>query len=85
MQTRVSSKGQVVLPVVVRRKLGLGPGDPLDVSVSKGRVVLTPLRSRARKPRIIIDPVTGLPALTAGPDAPRLTSEQVEEILSGFP
>jgi hypothetical protein len=33
------------------------------------------------KPKITIDPVTGLPALTAGPDAPLLTSAQVEEIL----
>jgi AbrB family looped-hinge helix DNA binding protein len=34
MQTRVSSKGRVVLPSPVRRKLGLGPGDPLDVNIS---------------------------------------------------
>jgi AbrB family looped-hinge helix DNA binding protein len=85
METRVSTKGQVVLPSPVRRKLALAPGDPLDVSIESGRVVLTPRRTRARKPKIIIDPVTGLPALTAGPDAPRLTSKQVEEILSGFP
>jgi AbrB family looped-hinge helix DNA binding protein len=85
MQTRVSSKGQVVLPITVRRKLGLGPGDPLDVNVSKGRAVLTPQRSPARRPKIVIDRVTGLPALTAGPDAPLLTSAQVQEILATFP
>ncbi len=84
MQTRVSTKGQVVLPSPVRRKLGLQPGDPLDVNIESGRIVLTP-RVRARKPKIITDPVTGLPALTAGADAPRLTSEQVAEILSSFP
>jgi AbrB family looped-hinge helix DNA binding protein len=85
MQTRVSSKGQVVLPSPVRRKLGLGPGDPLDINIESGRIVLTPRRARCHKPKIIADPVTGLPVLSAGPDAPLLTSEQVEEILSGFP
>ena len=34
---------------------------------------------------IVVDPVTGLPALSAGPGAPTLTSAQVEEILSCFP
>jgi hypothetical protein len=29
----------------------------------------------------VIDPVTGLPVFTAGPDAPVLTSQQVQEIL----
>jgi AbrB family looped-hinge helix DNA binding protein len=89
MQTRVSTKGQVVLPSPIRRKLGLQPGDPLDVGVSNGRVVLTPRRSGIRKPAIIKDPVTGLPVLTAGlgagSDAPRLTGEQVREILADFP
>jgi hypothetical protein len=35
--------------------------------------------------RIVVDPITGLPALSAGPGAPLLTSEEVEEILSCFP
>jgi AbrB family looped-hinge helix DNA binding protein len=85
MQTRVSSKGQVVLPSPVRRKLGLAPGDPLDVNIESGRIVLTPRRTRSHRPKIVIDPITGLPALSAGPDAPLLTSAQVEEMLSGFP
>jgi hypothetical protein len=33
----------------------------------------------------VIDTLTGLPALTAGPDAPILTSQEVEEMLSDFP
>jgi AbrB family looped-hinge helix DNA binding protein len=60
MQTRISSKGQVVLPGPIRRKLGLGPGDALDT-------------------------VTRLPVLSAGPRAARLTSEQVQDILSNLP
>ncbi|PYU29605.1 MAG: AbrB family transcriptional regulator [Acidobacteria bacterium] len=85
MQTRISTKGQVVLPSRIRRKLGLRPGDPLDAKVEGGKVVLTPRRKRSRKSKIVIDPLTGLPALTAGPDAPILTSEEVEELLSDFP
>jgi AbrB family looped-hinge helix DNA binding protein len=85
MQTKISTKGQVVLPGPLRRKLDLRPGDPLDVNVERGRIVLTPRAKRAFKPRIIKDPITGLPALTAGPGAPKLTSEEVREILADFP
>ena len=85
MQTKVSTKGQVVLPSRIRNKLGLRPGDPLDASVEGGRIVLTPRKIRSKKMSIIIDPVTGLPVLSAGPNAPTLTSKQVEEILSTFP
>ena len=85
METKVSTKGQVVLPVTIRRKLGLRPGDPLDAKVEGGRIVLTPRRKRKWKAKIITDPITGLPVLSAGPDAPILTSKQVAEILSDFP
>lgn len=85
METRISTKGQVVLPGPIRRKLGLRTGDALDARVESGSVVLTPRRKRARKGRILIDPLTGLPVLSAGPNAPLLTSRQVGEILSEFP
>jgi AbrB family looped-hinge helix DNA binding protein len=85
MQTRISTKGQVVLPSKIRRKLGLRPGDPLDAKVKGGSVVLTPRRKRWKKAKIIMDPRTGLPALTLGPGAPVLTSKEVEEALSNFP
>jgi AbrB family looped-hinge helix DNA binding protein len=85
METRVSTKGQVVLPGPVRRKLGLRPGDPLDVKAEDGRIVLTPRRTRSRKVSILLDLITGLPVLGAGPDAPPLSSKQVQEILSSFP
>ena len=84
MQTRVSTKGQVVLPVRVRRTLGLQAGDLLDANVDAGRIILTP-RSGRRRARIVKDPATGLPVLTAGPHAPRLTHKQVQQILADFP
>jgi AbrB family looped-hinge helix DNA binding protein len=85
MQTKLSTKGQVVLPSRIRNKLGLRPGDPLDASIEGGRVVLTPRKKRARKPRIIKDPITGFPVVDLGRNAPILTSEEVKEMLADFP
>ncbi|HYN16107.1 MAG TPA: AbrB/MazE/SpoVT family DNA-binding domain-containing protein [Terriglobales bacterium] len=85
METRVSTKGQVVLPGPIRRRLGLRAGDPLDARVHRGRIVLTPRRTHPLKVSILADPLTGLPVLSAGPLAPLLSSDQVEEILSDFP
>jgi AbrB family looped-hinge helix DNA binding protein len=85
MQTKVSTKGQIVIPGPVRRRLGIRAGDALDAEIEAGRIVLTPRKKRAFKARIIKDPVTGFPVLYAGPDAPVLTSEMVRELLSDFP
>jgi AbrB family looped-hinge helix DNA binding protein len=85
MQTKVSTRGQVVLPGPIRRRLGIHAGDPLDAKIEAGRIVLTTRRKRPRRVRIIADPVTGLPALSAGADAPVLSSKEVEEILANFP
>jgi AbrB family looped-hinge helix DNA binding protein len=85
MQTKVSTKGQVVLPGPLRRKLGIQPGDAMDVSVEAGRIVLMPHRKKTRKARVITDPITGLPVLSAGKDAPALSSREVAEILAEFP
>jgi AbrB family looped-hinge helix DNA binding protein len=85
METKLSTKGQVVLPGPIRRELGLQPGDSLDAKVQAGRVMLTPRRKRSRLARILTDPITGLPVLSAGPEAPLLTSRQVREILAEFP
>lgn len=85
MQTRVSTKGQIVLPSPLRRRLGIRTGDSLDASVENGRIVLAPQMKRARRAKITKDPLTGLPVLDAGADAPALTSKEVEEILASFP
>jgi AbrB family looped-hinge helix DNA binding protein len=85
MQTKVSTKGQVVLPGPIRHRLGIHAGDTLDADIAEGRVVLTPRRTRRRKARIVTDPETGLPVLSAGPRADTFTSKQVREILAGFP
>ena len=85
MQTKVSSRGQVVLPRPIRHRLGIRAGDSLNANVEAGRIVLTPQRKHLHRVRIIADPVTGLPVLSAGVDAPVLTSKEVEDILVNFP
>jgi AbrB family looped-hinge helix DNA binding protein len=86
MQTKVSTKGQVVVPNRIRRKLNLQPGDLLDAKLEGSNIVLTPRKARPRGARIIQDPITGLPVLTASsPNAPKLTSKQVDELLADFP
>jgi AbrB family looped-hinge helix DNA binding protein len=85
METKISTKGQVVVPNRIRRKLGLQPGDSLEARVEGENIILTPRKVRSRKARIIRDRVTGLPVLTAGPKAPKLTSAEVREILADFP
>ena len=85
MTTKISTKGQVVLPQAIRRKMNLRAGDLLEARIEGERIVLTPRKQRSRKGRIIKDPLTGLPVLTAGPGAPKLTSKQVVEILAYFP
>lgn len=85
MRTKLSTRGHVALPEEIRKRLGLRPGDALEASVEAGRVVLEPKRSRRCDIRIILDPLTGLPVLSAGEDAPLLTSKEVEELLADFP
>jgi AbrB family looped-hinge helix DNA binding protein len=85
MQTKVSTKGQIVLPEPLRRKLGIRAGDPLDVNIQGGCILLTPHKKTPLKARVITDSVTGLPVLSAGPSAPVLRCKDVEEILASFP
>ena len=85
MQTTLSSKGQVVLPGPIRRKLGLRPGDVLAASVEDGRIILRRQDVPVRTCRIVTDRATGLPVLVGAAQAPKLTSAQVRELLADFP
>lgn len=85
MTTRVSSKGQVVLPGPLRRKLGIRTGDSLEAKIEAGRIVLTPQSRKLYKAKIVRDPITGLPVLNAGSGAPVLSSKEVHEIQADFP
>jgi AbrB family looped-hinge helix DNA binding protein len=73
------------LPQGLREKLGLRPGDQMEMRLDGDRIVLAPSRMRSRKGRMVKDPLTGFPVLTAGKNAPRLKSKQVADILAEFP
>lgn len=45
MQTLVSTKYQVVIPKEARKKIGIKPGQKMDVQVTENRIVL----SKAKK------------------------------------
>ena len=85
MLTRVSTKGQIVLPGPIRSKLGIRAGDSLEAGIEDGRIVLTQVREPKYEAHIVKDPVTGFIAIDLGPDAPTLTSEMVKEMLAEFP
>ena len=74
-----------MLPKGIRRRMDLRPGDQFETRIEGGRIVLVPKKKRAKIARLVKDPLTGLPMLSAGKNAPILTSEQVAEILSDFP
>ena len=40
MKSRISTKGQVTIPVDVRRALGLAPGMPVEFMVREGEAVM---------------------------------------------
>ena len=41
--SRISSKGQITLPAAARRAVGIRVGDRVQVRVSNGEIVVTPL------------------------------------------
>ncbi len=85
MKVTLPSKGQIVPPSAMRKKLGLVAGATLDVLLEAGRIVLAPAGDRPRQPRLGTDPLTGLPILAAERRDPPLTSSQVKALLADFP
>jgi AbrB family looped-hinge helix DNA binding protein len=51
---RITSKGQITIPQVVRRELGLEPGDEVEIRVQDGAAVIVPVAGPAgRGPRVV--------------------------------
>jgi hypothetical protein len=53
--------------------------------MAEAKRMIATRKTETEMDRILDDPITGLLVLSAGPDAPLLTSEEVEEILAIFP
>jgi AbrB family looped-hinge helix DNA binding protein len=84
MNTKVSSKGRLVLPAPIRRQLSIEAGDLLDTRIEGNCIILAPLRKERRRPKIKISKITGMPVLSLGPGAPKITSEWVRDALGDF-
>ena len=41
--TKMSSKGQIVVPAEIRKKLGIKPGQKVNLALVDGKAVITPL------------------------------------------
>jgi len=85
MTTTLSSKGQVVLPHAVRRRLGLKAGVKFDCRVHGNEIVLTPHGAIRAKPRLVRDKLTGLIVTRAPKGSPLVSGDQVRALLSDFP
>jgi AbrB family looped-hinge helix DNA binding protein len=85
MTTKLSTKGQVVLPRAIRQKLGLQPGTPFACLVRENDIVLRPLARPSGKARILTSRTTGLPVIVPPRGTPVLTSAVVKAALADFP
>jgi bifunctional DNA-binding transcriptional regulator/antitoxin component of YhaV-PrlF toxin-antitoxin module len=85
MRTSVASNDEIVVPGDLAERLGFRPGDSLDATIESGKIVLFPQPKAEFVGTIIEDPLTGLPVLDFGLDAPALTCEQVRQMLVDFP
>jgi len=83
--TTLSSKGQVVLPRLVRSRLHLTPGTRLVCEVRGDSVVLTPEVPIRREREYVTDPTTGLRVTKAAADIEPVTSEMVKALLEDYP
>ena len=85
MNATLSSKGQLVLPLATRRRLGLLPGTKFRCRITGDEIVLTPQRSLRGKTRLVRDRLTGMRVTEAPKGAPVVTSDQVRALLVDFP
>ena len=84
MRVTLSSKGQVVLPKHARTRLQLRPGTKFACRVDGDSIILT-LEPRSReRPKLILDPTTGL-RITKSPPEVKVSNEDVRAALTDFP
>lgn len=85
ISTTLSSKGQVVLPRLVRSKLHLAPGTKFICEVQGDSVLLTPEKRNAFVREYITDPLTGLRVTKAAVGMEPVTSDMIKTLLEDYP
>lgn len=41
--SQLSTAGQLTIPAAIRNELGIGPGDPLQITTQAGRMIIEPV------------------------------------------
>lgn len=75
LRTKITSKGQVTIPVEVRRELGLHPGDELVFQLQGDELLV-----RGIKRRSLTELRGGLPAVRPFPGRDQVRAETAREI-----
>jgi len=83
--TTLSSKGQVVLPRLVRSQLHLAPGTKFFCEIQGDSVVLTPEHPQRFVREYHTDPLTGLRVTKARDEGEPVTTEMIKTLLEEFP
>jgi len=79
-KTIMSAKGQVVIPKDVRDRLGLKPGQQLDVVETGGGVLLRPALQKSGR---TFDEITAsIRAIVSKYKVPKLTVEELDEAIA---
>lgn len=79
--TKVSSKGQVVIPKAIRDRLSVKPGATLSVEIEDDHIVLRPVKKERRRPtQEELDRVSGF----LNYEGPLPTDEEVEASMLEF-
>ncbi len=85
MTTKLSSKGQIVLPAAARRRLGLRAGTVFNCTVRGNEIVLALAETPPPKPRFVRSKASGLVSIAPVAGTAPLTTERVRAILADFP
>lgn len=75
-RTRISTKGQVVIPKEIREALGLEPGDELWVEIENDAIRLVPRKASLAS---LLDTLPGYPPKITFPDEDALLEAEKQE------
>lgn len=84
MTTKLSTKGQIVLPKQARARLQLRAGTTFACRIEGDSIVLTPEHPPAEQPKLVRDAQTGL-MVTQSPAHVSVSSDDVRSALAEFP
>ena len=73
---KVSTKGQVTIPLEIRERLGLQPGAEVDFRMEGDKVSIVPVRKAQRRGRGLVEHMRGRGTV-------RLTTDQIMALTRG--